>query len=111
MNDDDELARRIGRALDRQTVDARTRERLRTARRRALDGDSAPLPWRWAPVGAVVVLALVVGAALLFRGEAPGALPDLAADELALIAAEEELELLEEWEFYAWFDAADDGSG
>ena len=111
MSDDRRFARRIGRKLEQQAIDAPTRAALRAARRRALDGGAAPARTGWVPAAALAILVLAVTAVLLPRDPAPGALPDLADDELAVIAADEALELLEEWEFYAWFDEQPDNSG
>jgi hypothetical protein len=93
-------------------IDGATRSRLTQARHRALE----ELPkrrstgWRWVPAGvaaaaAVVTVLLVVspGSGLDERVvivEAP--------DDLEILLGEDELEMIDELEFYAWIDELDE---
>lgn len=104
MNKEQQTRRRIKQALDRQAPDDQTRAALRAARLKALDGSGSGAPARWLAASAVAVLLLAVAGLLLQpAGDGNDPLPALTADELAVIASEDELELLEEYEFYLWF--------
>lgn len=104
-------------------LDAATRSRLTQARHRALEGLKAPRrAWQWtlAPVGVgtLAAAALVVWFTI---GQAPPATEDLegtSLNDLELLLAEEDLEMLdEELDFYGWleeqpeFASADDSVG
>ena len=105
MNQDQQLQQRVKQSLDQQQIDDDTRIALGRARNRALESaDPSGIP-RWLPAGALAGLVLVVAGYLLTSAPPDDALPQLSADELAVIASEDELELLEEYEFYLWFDA------
>ena len=104
MNSDDELKTRVKNRLDSQPVDAGTRDALRAARHTALDSARAAGPRTWIPATAVGLAIVLVASALLLRGIDDGQLPAMAADDLAVIASEDELELFEELEFYAWYE-------
>ena len=49
-------------------------------------------------------LVLVAVAFLVIRGDDPSELPQMSADEIAVITGEDELELYEELEFYIWLE-------
>ena len=90
--------------LEQQTLSAETRDALHAARLAALDhGSHKPLPG-WIPATALASIAVVVIGVFLYRGINDVELPRVAADELAILASEDELELFEELEFYVWFD-------
>ena len=73
----------------------------------ALDRGSSRTVPRWLAATAAVYLVLVVGGSLVKRnGEMPG-LPQMTADEIAVITGEDELELNEELEFYIWLERED----
>lgn len=91
-------------------LDARTRSKLTQARYRALEElDKTAPAWtsRWLPAGAVAagILAVMV----LWQGSPPG-VPDAgdfnvaATTDLEILMGSEELEMIEELEFYAWLD-------
>jgi len=92
-------------------LDAQTRSKLTRARYRALEelpGRSAP-GWRawWIPAGAVAAGVLAV--MLLWQGQPPVAPEaqtfDVAAlSDLEILLGEEELDMIQELEFYAWLD-------
>ncbi|MDH3636476.1 MAG: hypothetical protein OES20_17405 [Gammaproteobacteria bacterium] len=104
MDKDTKLQNDIKNTFDQQTLSAETRDALHAARLAALDhGSRKPLPG-WIPATALASIALVVIGAFLYRGINEFELPQVAADELAILTSEDELELLEELEFYVWFD-------
>jgi hypothetical protein len=101
-------------------LDAHTRSRLTRARHAALDelkrARSAPTRWLWAPAGglaAIAAVAIFVFGRSGLDSAAPGAPP---LEELDAVAAAENIELLQDVEFYAWLaeqsqPAADANSG
>ena len=109
------------RTFDRSTqeIDAATRSRLTQARVRALE-ELAPakrFAWTWRasmlPAGAAAA-ALLAAWLVLLQGNG-GSEPQLATNnfgDLEMLLGEEELEMIEELDFYAWleeqpeFDAA-----
>lgn len=91
-------------------LDAHTRSKLTQARYRALEElDKTAPAWtsRWLPAGAVAAGLLAV--MVLWQGSPPG-VPDAgnfnvaAATDLEILMGSEELEMIEELEFYAWLD-------
>lgn len=114
-HEDDRLFASRSRALFDESVaglDAATRSALRQARDRALDEmESERLLPAWfrarpSALAAGLLVAVVSGWLLLVRdGVAPPMAPALAEpDDLELLLLEDELEMLEELEFYAWLD-------
>ena len=103
------LERRAKRAFDDSVagLDGHTRSRLAQARAHALaaGAGSSPFAVRWLlPVGAAAAAALA--AVLMLDGPLTPA-PDVglvAASDLDILLDEEELELFEELEFYAWLE-------
>jgi hypothetical protein len=94
-----------------RSLDGHTRSQLAQARARALDAGSAG--WRnrfdaraWFPAGAAaaaVLAALVVWQGPYMTENPIGSSVELAAfDDLDILLGDEELELYEELEFYAW---------
>jgi hypothetical protein len=87
-------------------LDARVRSRLTQARHAALaQADSRPNLWlrQWAPaagIAAAAVLAVLVWPSP--RREQP---PDEALNDLEIVLAGENLDLLEDLDFYEWVDA------
>lgn len=104
MDKDTKIQQGVKQTLDRQTLSAETRDALHAARMSALDhGSRRQLPG-WIPATALAGITLVVVGSFLYRGPNDLELPQVAADELEILAGEDELELLEELEFYVWFD-------
>jgi hypothetical protein len=110
---DEEFAKRAGNLLRRGAdgIDAATASRLTRARHAALAsraGTAAPA-LRWLPVlSTAAVGALAVGLWLAREQPAgePAAAPVLeTAADLDLLLAGDNLEMLEDLEFYAWLDA------
>lgn len=108
------LERRSKQVFERgiAALDGATRARLTQARMRALE----ELPARrraWlpasrfaAPAGAAAALALAAWLVAVRDGAAPEAtLADSAVGDLDLLLGDEELELIEELDFYAWLEA------
>lgn len=103
MNKDPQFDKDIKQTLDRQQVDPQTADALRQARLAALAHEPDRGIPRWLPVTAVTCL-LLVAVLVVIRGTPTDELPQIAADELAVIASEDDLELLEELEFYIWYE-------
>jgi hypothetical protein len=104
MDKDKQFQKDIKRTFDRQDLDPGTRKALKAARMTALEqAPRAAIP-RWIPATAFSCLLLVLVGFLVSRGFNPLELPPMTAEELAVIASEDELELFEELEFYLWFD-------
>jgi hypothetical protein len=107
QNDDGRLAERARQLFDEsvQKLDAETLSRLNRGRQHALAEASrggAGVVWhRWAPVAAAVT-----AAAAIFIVWGPGngvdELPPALGSDVEILLAEEELELLEDLEFYRW---------
>lgn len=96
------------RARFRQSVnhlDAATQSRLRQARQSALDQlDRPALAATWRPVGALAALTVAVLVALLWLRPAAPPAPALAqqGEDLEILLADEDLELIADLEFYLW---------
>ncbi len=105
MSRDEDLNRQIGETLDRQVVDDAARAALRQARLAALENAPRGRRSRWIPAAAVTTLLVVgIATALLYPILDRQQLPDTAFDDLVVIDSEDELELLEELEFYVWLE-------
>ena len=90
-----------------ERLDARTRSKLTQARNRALDEvkkGAARRRWIWAPAGGFALAAVVAVGVVLWSGRTapqPGA---AALEDLEIVADSDNLELLQDVEFYAWLD-------
>jgi hypothetical protein len=97
------------------SLDGQTRSQLNRARQAALDElPAAPRPgssgygWAIAGVAAVAVLtAVLLSNRPTVRSPVPLAEVPTAAVDLDLLMAEEELEMLEDLEFFAWLESED----
>jgi hypothetical protein len=94
-----------------ERLDARTRSKLTQARNRALDEvakGGGRRRWIWAPVGgaalAAAVAVVMVWGGLRSTPEAGG----LALEDIDIVADSENLDMLEDVEFYMWLDQAPD---
>ena len=110
-NNDRSALEENARALFQRSVegtDGATRSRLNQARQRALaqrPGGRRLWDSRWLPVGAVAAAGAV--ALVLIIGRLPDAGPGLTtevASDLEILLEVDDLELIEELEFYAWLD-------
>lgn len=105
--DDGALARHARQLFDEsvQELDAETQSRLNRSRHRALEearGGGAHAGWlRWTPV-AVGAVAAVVAVIVWSPGDRVDELPRTVATDLELLLDEEELEMLEDLDFYRW---------
>ena len=103
---------KLGEILDRQVVDDDTRAALSRARNSALDAGTrlhSRRP-RWIPAAAVAALLLVgIGVALLYPELNQPPMPAATFDDLVVIDSEDDLELLEELEFYVWLEQQEQG--
>jgi hypothetical protein len=113
-DDGDDFERR-SRALFEASVerlDARTRSRLNQARHVALDElkkGSARRYWVGLPLGGLAAAALVAVILVSWRGQAPTQLEAAAMplDDVDIVADSDNIELLQDVEFYSWL--ADQG--
>lgn len=103
----DDLERKARELFDEsvERLDARTRSKLTQARNRALDEVKQGAPrrrWIWAPAGGVALAAIV--AVTMWSGSLrSGGEPDaLALEDIDIVADSENLEMLEDVEFYTW---------
>ena len=91
-----------------ERLDAAALSRLNQARQRALaelDRAAPHGPWlRWVPVTGVAVLALI--AVMVINQPVPVDEP-MTATDFEMLIEHEELEVLEDLEFYSWLDLAD----
>jgi hypothetical protein len=115
-NHDEKFEQRARAAFEDSTerLDAATRSRLTQARYAALEAARAKprwLAWTWGlPAGLAAMLAVT----LLFNGRSSEAPVPSTLDDLPIVASEN-LDLLENVEFYAWLDDQEptsaDGAG
>ncbi|MDX1518073.1 MAG: hypothetical protein R3288_14600 [Woeseiaceae bacterium] len=94
-------------------LDAATLSKLNQRRQSALAKAGGAQPghaWlRWAPASGLAAAAVV--AVMMMQG--PGvtdipAMPDTAATDFEILLGDEQLEMIEEREFYSWIDMADE---
>ena len=91
-------------------LDGRTRSKLTQARYRALDKLAEPArpAWSrsWLPAGAAAAVALL--SLMLWQGQieplTEGGFDVTAVADLEILLSQEELDMLEELEFYAWLE-------
>ena len=104
---DDRLIEDIRAALDADLdhVEPQTAVRLRAARMRALERAERPArDWtRFAPAGAFASACIV---ALVFMTARPDT-PPIGMPEFEMLASGEDLELIEDLDFYEWLDSQD----
>ena len=90
-----------------ERLDAGTRSKLTQARNRALDEvkqGAARRRWIWAPAGGFAVAAVVAVGVVLWSGHTSQQPGEAALEDLEIVADSDNLELLEDVEFYAWLD-------
>jgi hypothetical protein len=95
-----------------ENLDGPTRAKLAQARNRALERAQRPgladgllLPPRWVAALSAAALTAVAVLVVWQNGGAPDRPVEIAAlNDLELLLAEDELEMLEELEFYAWLE-------
>ncbi len=115
MNDANEAFEKRAKQLFDDSVDgldAATLSRLNQARHAAIEASPRRLPplLRWAPVGGLATAAAV--ALLLFQSPAVIEPPaDASTVDMEILLSEDNLEMLEDLEFYEWIDLAEAGSG
>ncbi len=104
MSDDKPFIDQVRQTLDdsAEAMDDITAARLAAARRNALDARPQRAHW-WPVVAFSAVAASVLTVALLLNQELD--LPGMDADALELMAQSEDLELIEELDFYDWLDS------
>ena len=104
-----EFMARLRQQLDRhaEQLDEATATRLRAARRRALE-PSTQRTFRWLPVSGVAAAAAALLLVLVWQQHA-GNLPGVQED-WDILAGGEELDLIEELEFYDWLEQTQSSS-
>ena len=122
LPDTDQLSERIRAQLDDslQDYDAATLSRLNQARQRALEAlphRTAPR-WQWPAIGFAAALSLMLVLGWQRNPEPIGDDSDsewmasvLSDDEMALLASDDELEMFQNLEFYAWLEQQQDWDG
>lgn len=124
LNEDQQrLSARIRSHLDDslQDYDAATLSRLNQARQRALDALPArrARAWQWPGLGLAATLALVLMIGIQRQPPAPAPASvdaglmsaELSDEELALLASDDDLEMFQDLEFYAWLEQQQDWDG
>jgi hypothetical protein len=93
-----------------ERLDANTRSKLTQARNRALDEvnkGAVRRRWLWAPAGGVALAAIVAVVMLNAGGSRSGGdTGALALEDIDIVADSENLDMLEDVEFYMWLDNA-----
>ena len=112
---DDPLARRARALLDESAagLDAATLTRLHQARNRAVAGAGRPAAWFRLGLPAATLAATATLVALLtlpLERPTPAEQTPLVMEDLDLLVELEELELIEEMEFYGWLAAQPDAT-
>jgi hypothetical protein len=111
--DDERLVQRAKALFDEsvQALDAGTLSKLHRARRQALAGAGEKrAPWTaWMPAGAVTAGAVAAIAAVAWHARGTGELPGTAEIDAEILLAGEELEMLEDLEFYRWLALVEAG--
>lgn len=108
---------RVRRLLDDSLADfdAATLSRLNQARHKALAELPRPRRWRWWQPALGLALASALMVMLLpqriIEPTVTPAAPDMSELEMALLGDADELELLEDLEFYAWLEQEVDWDG
>jgi ferric-dicitrate binding protein FerR (iron transport regulator) len=90
-----------------ERLDARTRSKLTQARNRALDEvkqGATRRRWIWAPAGGFALAAVVAVGVVMWPGRTPPQPAAAALEDLEIVADSDNLDLLEDVEFYAWLD-------
>ena len=103
QQDENEFVEQVKQQLDQQAdqLDELTAAKLKAARLRALEAASRPRKL-WVPAFGTATAAAVMLAVLLWQS--PSELPG-PFEELDIIASGEDLELIEDMDFYDWLDA------
>ena len=104
MKNDQSPKQKIKTTLDQQGIDDATKRSLKAARLNALDQGNRSARPNWLAAPALAGVVMVISGVLFFGVTNDSGFPDAEAEDLALIASEDELELFEELEFYAWLD-------
>jgi hypothetical protein len=105
-------AARAGLDSDVQAYDAALLSRLNQARQRALDrGLAKPArlwPWQWPALAFASALGLMLALGMPLRSPenagSPAAIAPATDPDFEMLVAGEDLELIENLEFYAWLD-------
>ena len=94
------------------TLDDRTAARLRAVRLRAVESAEGRRGFRfprWATVGGLATAAAAVLAVSLWVSERPRESSVATADDIEIVAAQEQMQFYEDIEFYRWLAARENG--
>lgn len=107
--DDTAFLRQVKQHLDQHAddIDELTLARLRSMRKTALDRSTRGKR-RWLPVTGFATAAAALLAVLIWQQGLNHS--SLSAGDWELLASGEELELIEDWEFYAWLEEVQSNS-
>jgi hypothetical protein len=116
---DEELLNRIRRELDDsvESLDGETRVRLISARHEALEHTRQPGLRAWLPAGGLALASLLVITAIAFKLQPIGPETDFPVvlleneQDLELVGAIDNFEILEDLEFYYWLEEGTEGAG
>ena len=116
---DEELLNRIRRELDDgvESLDGETRARLTSARHEALKHTKQPGLRAWLPTGGLALASLLVIMVIAFKLQPAGPELDFPVvlleneQDLELVGAIDNFEMLEELEFYYWLEEGAEGAG
>lgn len=94
-------------------LDDRMVARLRAARLKAVESAEGRRGWfrflRWVAVGGLTTAAAAVLAVGLWVTERPGESSVATADDIEIVAAQEQMQFYEDIEFYRWLAAQENG--
>lgn len=119
-HDNDDMLQQVRHALDDSVdnLDELTRARLQAARKRAVDSVGQRHGWRtWLPLhtavalpaGAVAMLLVAILAVQVYRTPPAITAPD--AEVMEMLSAVDDLEMLQNMEFYEWLESHEAAAG
>jgi len=95
------------------TLDGRTTARLREARLKAMETAQGRRGWfhgpRWVAVGGGTVAAAAVLAVGVWLSDSPRESAVATADDIEIVAAQDQMQLYEDLEFYRWLATQENG--
>jgi anti-sigma-K factor RskA len=105
MKHSDPLIQKIKQTLDQQALDADTTRQLAQARDKALQ--QSPAFWRVSYAVPAMVIASLMAIVVMINQQLPDQPPSFAADSIEtfeILSSRDDLEMIENLEFYVWLD-------